>query len=658
MCGICGILDPGHDGPLPDGERTRVAAMLDAMRHRGPHGEARMDRGSASLAVNRLAIRGTGFAQPPLLECEAGVIVACNGEIDNHRELRRMLEQRGHTVPEGTDLAVIAPLYLETGMDFLEHLRGVFALALWDPRCRRLLLARDRAGERHLYYSVAGNRIAFASELAALLRGTPGEVRRDDAGLAHYLQSGYCRPAHTAVEGVCKVAPGEMVAIDATGVRAQRYWQFPEAGTGRKRPSRAAFDAIFRDAVARQSDIDVDYGVLLSGGVDSALVTAVLRDVRPDRACPAYCIRFEEASFDEGEQAARVARSFGCEFVPVTVAAEDFPRRLRVLIATTGELIADPAWIPLSTVAQRASRDVRLLLAGEGADELFGGYPTYLGARWASRYARLPGWLRGLSRQLVDAWPVSDKKVAISFLLKRFVHMAEQDGLARHVAWTASIAPERLRQLGIEPPEVDPVEVESAALLDVVQRYDFAHSLPEALMAKADRGGMLHGVEIRAPFLDREVIAFAAGLDQRDRVRGLTTKHFLKECARKYLPASVVYRRKRGLSVPLSSWLRGSLHDWAEARLGGGDLAGVGIDTNAALSLLDEHVQHREDHARAIWTLVVLSEWLEWKRLRDSLPATAASHAHDIRRLPSTDRATIEEAPPLAARDADGAVGF
>ena len=658
MCGICGILDLGHDGSLPDGERMRVAAMLDAMQHRGPDGEACMDRAHLNMAVNRLAIRGAGLAQPPLLECEAGVIVACNGEIDNHRELRQMLAQRGHDIPQGTDLAVIAPLYLETGMNFLEHLRGVFALALWDPRCRRLILARDRAGERHLHYTVAENRIAFASELAALLSAMPGETRRDDAGLAHYLRSGYCCPPHTAVAGIRKVAPGEMVVIDPGGVHAQPFWRFPEAGTNRQRPSCGVFDGVFRDAVARQSDVDVDYGVLLSGGVDSALVTAVLREVRPDTACPAYCIRFDEASFDEGEQAARVARNFGCEFVPVTVEAEDFPRRLRALISATGELIADPAWIPLSKVAERASRDVRLLLAGEGADELFGGYPTYLGASWASRYARLPGWLRGLSRRLVDAWPVSDKKVAISFLLKRFVHMAAQDGMARHVAWTASIAPERLRRLGIAPPGVEPVDVESAALLDVVQRHDFTHSLPEALMAKGDRGGMLHGVEIRAPFLDREVIEFAAGLDRRDRVRGLTTKHFLKEYARKYLPAAVVNRRKRGLSVPLSTWLRGSLHDWAESRLGGGDLAGVGIDTNAALALLDEHVRHREDHARAIWTLVVLSEWLEWMRLHDSLPGTAESYANAIQRLPSPGRVTIDEAPPLAVRGADGAVGF
>lgn len=611
MCGICGIVHPGPERLLPNPARARVAAMLDAMRHRGPDGEARVDRRHVSMAVNRLAIRGVDLVQPPLLEYEGGIVVACNGEIDNHSELRKMLADRGHEVSAGTDLAVIAPLYLEMGLDFLKHLRGVFALALWDPRHGRLVLARDRAGERHLYYTVGDQCLEFASELAALVQSPGGKIEIDRKGLAQYLGSGYCSPAQTAVQGIRKVGPGEMVVFDADGVRAETYWHFPVSKVP-ARPSRKAFDDVFRDAVARQSDVDVDYGVLLSGGIDSALVTAVLRSVRPDRAFPAYCIRFDEASFDESDHAQRAARDFDCEFVPVTVTAEDFPRTLRSLVAATGELIADPAWIPLSKVAERASRDVRLLLAGEGADELFGGYPTYLGAHWASRYTQLPDWLRGSLRRAIEAWPVSDKKVAVSFLLKRFVRMHAMDGMVRHKAWTASIAPDLLRRLGVEPQVEANIFDHSMPLLDAVQRYDFTHSLPEALMAKADRGGMLHGVEIRAPFLDREVIEFAATLRARDRVSGLTTKPFLKQCARKYLRGSVVNRRKRGLSVPLSAWLRGSLHAWAKSKLDSPELARAGIRIDAALDLLSEHRQRREDHARAIWTLVVLSEWLEW----------------------------------------------
>lgn len=625
MCGICGIVDLGGGERLAGGERARVAAMLHAMRHRGPDGDACLARGDVVMAANRLAIRAPDALQPPLLEYDGGVIVACNGEIDNHRELRRMLAARGRSDLPATDVGVIAPLYLEQGVDFLAALRGVFALALWDPRRHSLVLARDRAGERHLFYAVTGNRIAFASEPAALTKVFAGPARPDPHALARYLLSGYCAAPSSAIEGIRKVGPGEVVVIDPDGMDCRRYWSLPSLRAANP-PSGSSFDRVFRDAVVRQSDVDADYGVMLSGGVDSALVTAVLRKVHPARALPAYCARFDEVSFDEGDAARRVARDLGCGFVPVTVTAEDFPRHLRALIAATGELIADPAWIAVSRVAERASRDVRMLFGGEGADELFGGYPTYLGARWAPRYERLPAWTRHLIRRAVEAWPVTDKKIAVSFLLKRFVQAQPGGGMARHVAWTASITPDWLRRLGVEPPDAGDLE-RSTTLLDAAQRYDFTHLLPEAYLAKADRGAMLHGVEIRTPFLDKEVIEFASSLPVKARVRGLTTKPFLKHQAMEYLPRSIVNRRKRGLSVPLSMWLRGPLHEWARSRLGSGDLAQAGIDTRETLALLAEHQRHREDHARAIWTLIVLSEWLEW--LRENNQAAAPNRPHD-----------------------------
>lgn len=629
MCGICGIVDIAEGNRLAGGERSRVVAMLHAMRHRGPDGAACLARGAAVMAANRLAIRELDALQPPLLEYDDGVIVACNGEIDNHRELRRMLAARGRGGLPATDVGVIAPLYLEQGAGFLEALRGVFALALWDPRRQRLVLARDRAGERHLFYAVAGSRVAFASEPAALTKALAGPARPDPRALAHYLRSGYCAASSSAIEGIRKVGPGEVIVIDAAGVECRHYWSLPAFRTANP-PSGSAFDRVFRDAISRQSDVDVDCGVMLSGGVDSALVTAVLRKIHPAHTFPAYCARFDETSFDEGGVARRVACDLGCEFVPVTVTADDFPRHLRALIAATGELIADPAWIAVSRVAERASQDVRMLFGGEGADELFAGYPTYLGARWASRYKHLPAWTRRLIRRAVEAWPVTDKKIAVSFLLKRFVQTQPEGGMARHVAWTASISPDWLRRLGIEPPGAINEEGPTT-LLDAAQRYDFTHLLPEAYLAKADRGAMLHGVEIRTPFLDKEVIEFASVLPVEARVRGLTTKPFLKRYAREYLPGSIVNRRKRGLSVPLSVWLRGPLHEWARSRLGSEGLAQAGVNTGEALALLAEHERRREDHARAIWTLAVLSEWLEWLLRNDPAATVTRPCGHEAR---------------------------
>lgn len=647
MCGICGIVNLGDGNHLARGERARVASMLHAMRHRGPDGDACLARGNVVIAANRLAIRKMDELQSPLLEYEAGIIMACNGEIDNHHELRRMLAALGCGGLPATDVGVIAPLYLERGLDFLDALRGVFALALWDSRCQRLVLARDRAGERHLFYTVAGSRVAFASEPAALVKALAGPARPDTHALANYLRSGYCPAPSSAVGGIRKVAPGEVVVIDTDGTRCRRYWSLPSF-----RPENSpghAFGSVLCDAVARQSDVDVNFGVLLSGGVDSALVTALLRQAHSACELPAYCARFGETSFDEGGVARRVARDLGCEFVPVTVTADDFPRHLRALLAATGELIADPAWIPVSKVAERASHDVRMLFSGEGADELFGGYPTYLGARWAPSYVRLPAWIRRLICKAVEAWPVTDKKVAVSFLLKRFVRAQPGCGVAQHVAWTASISQQWLRRLGVKTLEAEARE-SSTELLDAVQQHDFAHLLPEAYLAKADRGAMLHGVEIRTPFLDREVIEYAFSLPAKARVQGLTTKPFLKRHALQYLPRPIVNRRKRGLSVPLSMWLRGPLHEWARSRLCGEDLAQAGINTDEALALLAEHERRHEDHARAIWALMVLSEWLAWLRQSSDMNPAAQVSDHE-----ASSQSNSESCDPIATATAGSA---
>lgn len=612
MCGICGALILDTAKPQP-GVEARVRAMLAAMNHRGPSGGTVCIRPNLVMAVNRLAIRGVDTHRPPLIEGEQGTLVACNGEIDNHRELRSSLETSGHVVPEGSDVAVIGPLYQDRELGFLESLQGVFAIALWDSRRQRLVLARDRSGERHLHYTFADGVVYFASELAALLSVSDVREAVDATVIARYLLSGYCPAPQDPVTGFRKVRPGEMVVIDAAIIRHTRFWTSPLGKAPKTAPSRRVFDDIFRDAIRRQTDVDVNYGILLSGGVDSALITAVARSVHPERKLTAYCARFAEASFDEGEHASRVARMLGCDFVPIDISPADFPGMLRHLIKSTGELLADPAWIPQAMVARRASEDVPMLLGGEGADELFGGYPTYLGASLAARHGRLPRILRGVLRRVVERLPVTDKNMTVSFMLKRFVQGENLDGLARHKLWAASVAPEQLARLGINLPLDAFSGGDEIEVMDAVQRHDFTQSLPEALLAKADRGGMCYGVETRAPFLDQHVVEFAATLPVTERVRGLTTKVFLKRYATGYLPKSIVNRRKRGLGVPLGAWLRGPLLDWARSRLSTQALRDAGIDNEAALQLLSEHGSHVRDHARALWTLVVLSEWLEWR---------------------------------------------
>ncbi len=614
MCGICGVVT--HRTPPEDGRR--VEAMVSALAHRGPDdsgmggGGDAGGRGGALLGATRLAIRGLGDGHQPFLDPETGVLAVVNGEVDNHPELRELLASRGRSVPYATDVAVVLPLYLEFGEEFVSKLVGAFAIAVWDPRRHRLLLARDRAGERPLFYARAIDGWTFATEIAALAVDPSLHLTPDPGALASYLRFGCFASPLTPFREVRKVRPGHRVLLEDSEARSIPYWSWPLGLVKKEPPSLDRFDAIFRESVRRQTENDVPFGVFLSGGIDSSLVAAVARSVRPEVRLRAFTLRFSEASYDEGEVAAQVARQVGAEAVTVWVEPKHFPDELRRVIRLVGEPLADPAWIPTALLARRAAEDVKVALVGEGSDELFGGYPTYIGALAAGRYAGLPGWLKAPIRRAVEAWPPSDKKVTLSFLLKKFVAGAEMDGLERHALWTSAVSPELIRRLGVEPPTFEAEGRDS--ILDTVQLYDLEHGLAEGLLTKADRASMTSAVELRAPFLDRDVMEFAATLPEPERVRRITTKAFLKRYALRYLPRNVVHRKKRGLSVPLARWLREDLHDWAAERLGDPGLAAVGIRPEAALELLREHDERRADHARAIWAVVVLAEWLAWAR--------------------------------------------
>ncbi|HXY68364.1 MAG TPA: asparagine synthase (glutamine-hydrolyzing) [Gemmatimonadales bacterium] len=608
---MCGVVrwQGGDDAAVRERE---VAAMLDALAHRGPDDQGQRSMGAATLGATRLAIRGLASGQQPMVDRASGVVAVCNGEIDNHAELRGWLRSRGREPEQATDIAVIPGLYLELGEACIERLVGAFAIAIWDPRRGRLLLARDRAGERPLFFAADGRQVRFATEIAALAAVPAQPLTADPAALASFLRFGYFRSPASPFGEVRKVGPAELVAVDAGGAVRRRYWRWTIASAPKTPPRVDGFDGVFREAVRRQSEVDVRYGAFLSGGIDSSLVAAVARAERPDYPLKAFTLRFSERSYDEGLFAQRMAARLGVACDAVWVTPEAFPPVLADLVAHAGEPLADPAWVPTALLARRAAEEVKVALVGEGGDELFGGYPTYIGALVSERYARLPSVVKGICRRLIDAWPPSDKKVSISFLLKKFVASADLDGMQRHADWTSNIGAALLARLGVREPVVEQEAWEAGGLLNAVQRNDLETSLAEGLLTKADRASMNSALELRAPFLDRDVIEYAATLPPSSRVSGLTTKVFLKRYALSYLPRGIVRRRKRGLSVPLSGWLRGPLLEWARARLAAPALATAGVRQDAALALLDEHRARKVDHARALWTLIVLSEWLEW----------------------------------------------
>ena len=626
MCGICGKVGfPSLTDPAAT--RSKIADMLEALRHRGPDARDFIATNSAVLGATRLAIRGVLDGRQPMVDAVTGVTVVCNGEIDNHHELRRWLQDRGRPPTQATDVAVIPGLYAELGEKFVSRLIGAFAVAVWDPRVGRLLLVRDRTGERPLFFARSANEIVFATEIAALVAHERLPVKFSKTALHQYLQFGIFIAPDTPFSEIQKVAPGEYISIEAGGVRREKYWRWPIVERAKEAPSLDEFDRIFREAVRRQSDVDVEFGVFLSGGLDSSLISAVARSLHPKRALKAFTLRFDEETYDEGNFAEPVARQFNMEMQAVWIRPEEVRQELTAMIRLVGEPLADPAWIPAALLARRAAQDIRVGLVGEGADELFGGYPTYIGAGMAERFSRWPAWIRASVRSVVQAIPATEKKVTISYLLKRFVQGVEVSGLARHQLWISNIPPALLARLGIEPP-VFPAEISPGELLDRVQRWDLEASLAEGLLTKADRASMSSGLELRAPFLDAAVLEFAATLPVLERARGFNTKVFLKRYAERYLPKKIVHRRKRGLSVPIARWLRGPWREWATDALGNERLGQIGIRAGVARELLQEHCDHRADHARALWTLLVLSEWLDW-----AAQETRMAHTEDTKNL-------------------------
>jgi asparagine synthase (glutamine-hydrolysing) len=613
MCGICGAVSRTGD-PLQGDSPGRIGAMLAALEHRGPDDQGVYVTDLAVLGARRLAIRGIGDGNQPMIDPETGVVVVCNGEIDNHRELRRWLASRGVEVPQATDVAILPYLYRELGDSFVDRLVGAFAIGLWDPRRERLLLARDRAGERPLFFRVRSGVAVFASELSALVGTSPDPPALDLAAIESYLRFGSFTAPSTPFLGVEKVGPAEIVTIDAGGVHRRRWWRWRPGQGGTEKVTLDRFDEVFRRTVSRQTDVEAECGVFLSGGVDSSLVAAVARAVRPAHSLPAFTLRFAVKSYDEGGFAEAVAARLKLPTRTVWVRPEDLSHHLPELVSVAGEPLADPAWVPTAMLARRAAEECKVILVGEGGDEIFGGYPTYLGATLSQRYLRLPGGVRRAFEAVVRGLPPSERKVTLSFLLKRFVAGAGLSGLDRHLLWTSNIPPDLLARLGVRAAAPAPrgLPSTSAGLLDLLQLHDLETSLAEGLLTKADRAGTMSSLELRAPFLDRDVMELAAGLSTEQRIRGITTKAFLKQYARTYLPRSIVDRRKRGLSVPLAGWLRGPLAGWAREKLSTRFLLTVGLEPQEVMPLFEEHRLRQADHARALWTLIVLAEWLDW----------------------------------------------
>ena len=613
MCGIYGIVGP----PAPDLD-ARLARMAARLVHRGPDGDGRAIYDGAGFGCRRLAIIDVaGGAQP--LDNEAGDIhVVCNGEIYNHAALRRDLEGRGHRFRTHSDAEVVPHLYEEHGLDFLQALDGMYGLALWDARTRRLVLARDRLGEKPLFYAPTSRGLVFGSELKAILASGLVDRRPDWTALAAYLRSGWMPSDRTAYAGISKVPPGGRLVLEGEQLRVDRHWEVAPLLAAAPLVMNAASAAgalreHLRAAVDAALVSDVPLGIFLSGGLDSTAVAALARAARgPDLAT--FALGFEEPGFDERDFAALAARTLGTVHRTLTITPESFLDGVRRLAPLLDEPLADPALVPTFLLAEFARATVKVVLVGEGADELFAGYPTYVGGWLAPRYRRLPAPVR---RALVAAAPLLGAPVGNTtarFLVRRFLEAADEPAAVRHRAWTGCFDAERLAALAtpggpLDVPVDDPVTPPARSEVDALLALDLTGYLADDLLVKLDRATMAASLEGRAPFLDRRLVEFACRLPVELKLRHGIGKRVLRDAIADLIPSTIRRRIKRGLTVPLARWIGGPLQPFVRETTA--RLDPQVVRPGAVQALLHEQLAGRRDNRRELWALTMLQLWYE-----------------------------------------------
>jgi asparagine synthase (glutamine-hydrolysing) len=628
MCGITGWAYLDARTPAPDGAAALLRAMCGRMVHRGPDSEGVMVAPGVGLGMRRLAIIDLVTGEQPCWNEDRTVAVVLNGEIYNYRELRRDLEARGHAFRSASDTEVLPHLYEEYGAQMLDHLNGMFAFALWDARARKLMLARDPFGEKPLYWGVFQGQLLFASEPKVLLAHPAVQPALNVEALRQYLAFDYVPAPLSIYEGINKLPAAHVLTLENGRVEVRPYWQLSYRKLTPAPDEQEATERVrelLADSVRMRLVSDVPLGVLLSGGVDSSAVAALA--VRASTTTvKTFSISFAEKSFDESHYARGVADFLGTDHHEERLSADLAADLVGEIGTWLDEPLSDPSVVPTYLLSRFTRQHVTVALGGDGGDEIFAGYPMYQGHRFAQTYARLP---RPLSRLLVEPairlLPVKTKNLSFDFKARRFVEgMRQRDVVARHHVWFGSFTPaEQAALLTPCAQAASDTDVyaharaldEQCDATDLVERMQYLDTklyLAEDILGKVDRTSMAVSLEVRAPFLDKRVVEYAASLPSSYKLHGRSTKYILKRAVAPLLPPFVTRRGKKGFGVPVADWLKGRLRPLARDLLAPARLRRIGLfDPDYVARLQDEHERGVANHRKTLWTLLVFALWHE-----------------------------------------------
>lgn len=623
MCGIVGIVNVGRRGV----DRSVIERMNGAIVHRGPDDDGFYINENVGLAMRRLSIIDLAHGRQPIHNADRSKWIVFNGEIYNYQELRADLEKQGDSFYTNSDTEVIVHLYDRYGADCLKHLRGMFAFAIWDERARELFIARDRVGKKPLLYSHRPNGdLIFGSEFQALLEHPDISRNVDFQAIDAYL-SYMCVPAPlTAFKEIRKLEPGHWLKWKDGRIESCRYW-LPDFSKKIKLSEIEAIEEttrILRESTRLRLISEVPLGAFLSGGVDSSTVVALMAQ-ESRSPVKTFSIGFEEQDFSELKYARRVAEHVGAEHHEFIV-RPDALDVLPTLVEHYGEPYADSSAIPTYYVAKETRRHVTVALNGDGGDESFAGYERYAAMLAAEAYRRWPGFIRKpLLEWPISLFPVSEIKRSTVRSAKRFLQAVPLQKNERYFQWmsvfgastksglyTSEFAAgvSEAKAIGYIDHWFD--QANGSGLLDAALLTDQMTYLPNDLLVKVDIASMANSLEARSPFLDHKVIEFAASLPEKIKMWRLRPKSLLKKVASTLVPSDVVYRRKMGFGVPISSWFRGEMREFVRATLLSERSLKRGIIREEVLKqYVDEHIKGERDHGSQIWTLLMLELWFQ-----------------------------------------------
>src|SRR5881296_2680104 len=624
ICGLAGFLQNG----LHDGRRHTARRMAETLRHRGPDSEGLYVDAFFALGVRRLSIIDPETGDQPISN-EAGTVWgALNGEIYNFQPLRAHLQRLGHRFRTRSDTEVLVHAYETWGEDCVHHFDGMFALAVWDVGQRTLLLARDRMGEKPLHYYAGPDAFVFGSELRALLEhpAVPRELSFES--VSRYLSFEYVPAPHSIFAGIEKLPAGHLLTVSpGSKPRVIPYWDLsfaPDVSIDAHEWAHALRRQL-EQSVRQQLVSDVPLGLFLSGGIDSSAITAIAAQVCGRRSIKTFSLGFAEASYDERPFARTVARHCGTDHTEIEFSAEDAARLLERVGDLLDEPLVDSSFLPIHWLSQEARQTVTVVLSGDGGDELFCGYPTFLADRGARWVQRLPRWVQKGAARAVSHLAPSSRYGSVEFLLKQFFRGLPFSPEVRTQLLLGGLAPSERSTLFSEGlraacGEFEPYEELAAAVgqgpkLAPFDRLIYQHCkfyLAGQNLVAVDRASMACGLEVRAPFLDRALVELAGRIPSELKLAGWQTKYILKRALRDLLPKAILARRKQGFGVPIGLWLRGPLRRALQERLAPARVDRLGLfNPEATTRLMTEHLDGVRDHTKVLWALLMFDAWRE-----------------------------------------------